>query len=1071
MLGKWIIAALLIAAGLCGSACLAYNPGDPEFRGLCVDGWHAGFMNNSEIDQLIRDAHELNANTLLIEVRRRGDAFYSSSYEPWAETVGFDSLEKIIQKAHSASPRLDVQAWFVVWPVASDAAKPSNPNHPYCKYPQYLTKDESGNTLCSGDYWFDPGNPGAEQYTYSVIMDVVNRYNVDGINLDYIRYGGYHFGYNDASVSRFNAANHRTGQPAYNDLAWCDWRRTQVTNFVRKVYANAIAVKPQIKVTADCYCGHPAPGSFPGCQAYGSYFQNWPAWMQEGILDMDLPMSYFDCNGEYAGDFDSWVCFTRANTYNRQNAITVGVYSASCLSHQLLDTRNLSCAGVTNPSYGACIFSYFTLDRSLYDTVKSVWTSPVSAPTMEWKTSSAQKGHIKGNVTYGGGAWIDGATITLTGPVNRTITADGTGFYAFIDLPPGVYALSCNAGKYGTTLGGCVVTAGQMSNVDFDYPASSVNITNVQVTGETATGATITWTTDAPASSMVYYGTDTTCAQATSEDTTQVTAHSVTLSGLSSLTPYYFYVYSHNPNAPPAISPTYALVTGPAQPVITIDDGDAGWSSTGTWTVNSTAGNDGDYHWCSTGGSQTATYTPTITVPGNYDIYEWHVSGANRYTAVPFIVTYNGGTQTYNVNEQSAGSNWNLVCTKSFAAGTSGSVKISNQGTPSGSVVVADAVRFSYALESTPPSVPTGLTSSSVQDNFINLTWTPSTDNAAVAGYRLTRGSAVIGASSTNSIIDSDVAPNTRYTYAVSAYDTSGNKSANSSSYTICTLPIKPSFTTILCNKAAGIWHLAGPFVFSAPNGWGTGKVYIYRYVWDTNTTHTWASGESTWTRDTITCAATSSANPYYLHIIGYNMDGKPGAPADLGPFYVDATAPPTPIVTDGGGYTTTRNRAQAAWTAVDPESGTVAYQIAVGTTSGGTELLNWTDWSTDNATVVIPAQAYGNTVYVSVKAQNAAGQWSDVGTSDGIRIARPVGSIVLAKGMTDGTVVSITGRTLSAVYDNCFYVQDPTTKSGIRCEGVCTLPVGSRVDVAGVLSITSANERQLAAAEAVLSP
>jgi len=1072
MRSRCIIPALLIVMGLCGRACVAYNAGDPEFRALFVDAWHAGYLNDSQINQLISDAQYVNANAIIMEVRRRGDAFYSSSYEPWAYTVGFDSLAKVIQKAHAASPRIEVHAWFVVWPIASGSNPPADPNHPYNKYPQYLTKDESGNTLCSGDYWFDPGHPGAEQYTYNVIMDVVNRYDIDGINLDYIRFGGSHFGYNDVSVARFNAANGRTGQPYYTDSAWCNWRRAQVANFVRKVYANAIAVKPNIKITADLICGHPAPGVFSSCQAYGSYFQNWPAWMQEGILDMGMPMAYFECDGSYASDYYGWLCFTRSNMYNRQAAMIPGVYSASCLVEQINAARNYSCSGSPPALAGAGVYSYNGIVSSgLLSTLRSLWTSPVSPPAMTWKTAPT-KGHIKGNVTYGGGAWVDGATITLTGPANRTTTADGTGFYAFIDLPPGSYSLTCDATNYGSQSGGCSVTAGQMSTVDFDYPASSVNITNIAVTNETSSGATIVWTTDAPATSKVLYGTDRTCSLSTVEDTALVTSHSVTLTGLSPLTPYYYRVYSKNPAAPVAISPVYALVTGPAQPVIIVDNADAGASFSGTWSTSSSSSAwNSTYRVSYLSGVQNATYTPEIPMSGNYNVYEWHVSGSNRCTVVPFTVTYNGGSQTYSVDETTGGSAWNLLCTKPFAAGTAGSVRISNQGASGGSAVIADAIKFAWVTETTPPSTPTGLTAASVGEDFVNLTWTPSTDNVAVAGYRLLKGGMVIDASPTNSALDTDVAPNTRYTYQVSAYDTSGNKSAASANYSVWTLPLRPTLSTIVPNKAAGVWHTSGPFVFTAVNGWGVGKVFVYRYAWDTETTHVWTGSETSWSRDTISCAATSSANPYYLHIRGYNQDGRPGDPADLGPFYVDSTGPDAPVVTDGGAYTTVRNRASASWIANDPESGVVAYKIAVGNTPGSDNLLAWTDWPTTDATVVIPTQSYGATVYVSVKAQNAAGLWGSVGTSDGIRIAKPITSVVQAKGQTDGTVMRITGRIVSAVYSNCFYVQDPAVASGIRCEGVCPYPVGTKVDVGGELSTTSAGERTLLNAEAVLSP
>jgi len=561
-----LVLGIVMITIVCAGVCSAYNPGDPEFRAIYADAWHAGYRNSSEINTLISNAHYCNANTIVVEVRRRGDTIYTS-VEPTASgfSSSFDALADLIQKCHSTSPRLDVQAWFVVWPIESDPPT-SDPNHPYNRYPQYLTKTDTGATSISGDFWFDPGNPNAEQYTYNVIMDVVNRYDVDGINFDYIRYGYNNAGYNDVSVARFNARNGRTGQPSYGDSVWSLWRRDQVTNFVRKVYANAIAVKPNIKVTADCIAQGGAPTNltnFQSSAAYVNCFQNWPAWMQEGILDMDIPMTYFSC-ATYPGYFDNWTCFIRNYVYNRQCAPVADVFSGEegCLTSQLNVTRNSAC-GATN---GAAIYCYSKMGSSMMNAAKAAWTTPAPIPTMPWK-SLPTKGHIKGNVTFDGSVWIDGATITLTGPNNRTMYADGTGFFAFIYLPPGTtYTVTCTANGYGTvTTNNVHVVVGQVVDVPCDYPISTLTISNVLAT-ETSTGATITWTTNADASSKVYYGLDRTCSLSTTEDATQVTSHSVPLIGLSPSTTYYYRVYSLNPGAPAAMSPVYALVTLPASP-------------------------------------------------------------------------------------------------------------------------------------------------------------------------------------------------------------------------------------------------------------------------------------------------------------------------------------------------------------------------------------------------------------------------------------------------------------------------------------------------------------------------
>ena len=1075
-----LILAIAVVAILATGACGAYTAGDPEVRSIYVSAWGAGCRSAAEIDQLIADAHACNANTIVAQIRRRGDTFYPSPYEPYASGIqsGFDALAYLVQKCHSTTPRLDVNAWFVCWPVAGTGSVPTNPNHPYNKYPQYLTKTDAGDTAVSDDYWFDPGNPNAEQYTYNVIMDVVNRYDVDGINFDYIRYGYNNAGYNDVSVTRFNHAYGRSGQPDKSDVDWCTWRRQQVTNFVRKCYANAIAVKPSIKVSADVFCSTPAAtsdGNWPAAPAYCNYFQDWRAWMQEGILDMSNPMSYFDCTGTYANHFGYWTCFSRSHQYNRQTAMTISITGkdTGCAVQQMQQARDQSCPGVP-AGVGMSIYSYSSIDSSMLSAIRSVWTTPAAVPSMPWKTAPT-KGHIMGNVTFGGGVWVDGATVTISGPSGvLTMRTDGTGFYAFVDVLPGSYNVSVDSDEYGTLTQSCNVSAGIVSSSNFDFPLSSLTITGVAA-NEASNSATITWTTNGPASSKVYYGLDRNCSSSTTEDSTQVTSHSVTVSGLTPSRTYYFRVYSKNPAAPAAMSSVSVMITRAQAYEVIVDNSSSSASLPGWSTASSSADKYGaDYCLCySSGGTKTATFTPNLPVAGNWSVYETHPQGSNRCTAVNLTVNYNGGSQAYTINQRTgggvAGGTFNLVCTKPFAAGTGGNVQLTTPATWDGTVVMADAIRFYLSAETTAPSTPVGIHSVAVQDDSINFAWVASTDNVGVTGYRVSRDGLVMDTSSTNSYWDSNLASNTRYTYAVSAYDAAGNKSGTSSSLTVCTLAARPSMSTVTCDKSAGIWQSSGPFTFTTVGGFGAGKVNFYRYAWDTSPSHTWTGSETPWTSGTISCASAPSADGYYLHIKGYNQDSKPGEPADLGPYYVDGTAPDAPVVTGQGGYSPSQTSVTASWTAADAESGIQSYKYAVGSTPGGADLVGWRSTTDQSATITIPSQSLGASVYVSVKAQNGAKAWSAVGTSSAIRIAQPVDTVAAAKTLANTSVIYIANTTVSAVLSDCFYVQDTDRTSGIRVEGVCPYAVGTVVNVGGVLSVNGQQERTLTSGSVTL--
>ncbi len=117
---------------------------------------------------------------------------------------------------------------------------------------------------------------------------------------------------------------------------------------------------------------------------------------------------------------------------------------------------------------------------------------------------------------------------------------------------------------------------------------------------------------------------------------------------------------------------------------------------TGTWMNGKTRGYyGGDYIWKGKGtGANYVKFVPVIPVAGEYEVYEWHVPGTNRASDAPYIISYNGGTQTILVNQQINGSRWNLLGKFNFAQGSSGEIRITDGISTAGQMVMADAVRF-----------------------------------------------------------------------------------------------------------------------------------------------------------------------------------------------------------------------------------------------------------------------------------------------------------------------------------------------------------------------------------------
>lgn len=486
---------LVIAAASVWMRPAPANAQSNEFRGMWVNAWNTGLQNASQVTTLVNNLRAGNFNAVIPQVRRRGDALYSSNFEPHAtgtSPADFDALGDLIAKAHNtnAGSYLEVHAWLVtyhIWSGATNASTPPQADHPLRLHPDWLLQDVNGEVFIGNQYTFDPGHPEVQRHTFNVAMDIVTNYNVDGVNFDYIRYSGTAEGYNPVTVARFNQRFGRTGQPATTDSLWKQFRRDQITGLLRKVYLNVLTVKPHVKVSADTITWAPGPTSdaqwYSSSAAWNSVLQDWRGWMEEGILDLNVPMTYFR-ETTHPADYDNWMNFTKDRQFNRHAVIGPGTYlnSISNAIVQMRETRDASpsgkyAAGVCGYDYNTpylsgggqfgIFYPYLTHSPNAFDPLSpAIFQQPASIPPMPWKAVPT-KGHLKGtiysdNLTNG----LDGAVVTLTGPVTRLQTNDATGFYGFVDLPPGAYTVQASFPGYASASSNITVSIGSVATRD-----------------------------------------------------------------------------------------------------------------------------------------------------------------------------------------------------------------------------------------------------------------------------------------------------------------------------------------------------------------------------------------------------------------------------------------------------------------------------------------------------------------------------------------------------------------------------------------------------------------------------
>jgi uncharacterized lipoprotein YddW (UPF0748 family) len=468
---------LTLVAALC--SCAPPAPAQ-EIRAFWADGFNEATKTPEQIDTLLGRLRAAHCNAIFAQVRKGGDAYYLSRYDPWAsdDPEHFDALACLIEKAHSGSPRIAVHAWINTCAVGGGRG---NPFHVAVAHPELLSLSDKGENYDNEAIKIDPGNPDAADWTFRVYLDVARHYDVDGIHFDFVRYGGANWGYNPVSIARFNARYGRTGRPLATDPLWKQWRRDQVTALVRKVYAMAAAVNPKIQVSAATITW----GDGPRDMAYWNEksapmnrtFQDWRAWMEEGILDLNCQMAYYS-EKKYPQWFRRWIDWGKDHQYRRWVVPGCGIWLNSIADsiRQVEAIRKPSKKG-RRPKGGVLLYSYAgtnagpdgkeqQYNEEFYSALsqpsqyakRPPFEKPSEYPALPWK-EHPKTGHLYGFVLNSANLEpADGATVTVTRTkgrrVRRAVTTDGTGFWAAIDLPPGNYTITVQTREGAVQKGG-----------------------------------------------------------------------------------------------------------------------------------------------------------------------------------------------------------------------------------------------------------------------------------------------------------------------------------------------------------------------------------------------------------------------------------------------------------------------------------------------------------------------------------------------------------------------------------------------------------------------------------------
>ena len=259
-----------------------YNINWPSAQGLSV----AAMQN--ELLAYLDVAADYNLNALFVQIRPEGDALYASDLEPWGRWLtgtqgndpGFDPLEFLLEHAHARG--IEVHGWFNPYRAAANANAPLAQPHMALAHPQHA--HTYGNLL-----WMDPGAAVVQDHLVDVVLDVVDRYDIDGVHFDDYFYP-YPNGTQFPDNGTYSAYVNGGGM-----LARDDWRRDNVNRMVETLHDEIDAAKPWVRFGISPF-GIYRPGMPPGITGLDQYAELYAdpvKWIQEGWVDYLAPQLYW----------------------------------------------------------------------------------------------------------------------------------------------------------------------------------------------------------------------------------------------------------------------------------------------------------------------------------------------------------------------------------------------------------------------------------------------------------------------------------------------------------------------------------------------------------------------------------------------------------------------------------------------------------------------------------------------------------------------------------------------------------------------------------------------------------
>lgn len=315
-------------------------PPKREFRGVWVasvaniDWPSTQHLTTGEQQQEFRELvtfHKANGmNALIVQVRPNADALYFSPFEPWSRWLTgkegkapdpyYDPLKFMINECREQ--QMELHAWINPFrAVFGGDTTALDSSHIYYSFPEWVV-----------DYgkhaYLDPGIPMVRDFVLNVIMDVVYRYDVDGIHFD-----DYFYPYKIDTLDFPDSLSYQTYGADYDSID--DWRRNNINQFIESVHDSIEAIRPEVKFGVSPFGVWRNRDKDPlgsdsraGQTTYDDLYADVRLWLKNGWIDYVVPQIYFSI-GYPPADYDKLLDWWSRNTFGRQLYIGQAAYKVN----------------------------------------------------------------------------------------------------------------------------------------------------------------------------------------------------------------------------------------------------------------------------------------------------------------------------------------------------------------------------------------------------------------------------------------------------------------------------------------------------------------------------------------------------------------------------------------------------------------------------------------------------------------------------------------------------------------------------------------------------------------------